>query len=80
MPTCLRIPPTCRSSRVEPVTHITTPSSAYRRLVLAVEAGRNITMPDRQLVLAARFALDCGFVTTARVALNELAERHEAAA
>jgi hypothetical protein len=53
--------------------------AAYNRLADAIQAGREITLPDEQLLLAAYVAVDSGYPTTARLALRELIEREEAA-
>jgi hypothetical protein len=53
--------------------------AAYNRLADAIQTGREITLPDEQLLLAAYVAVDSGYPTTARLALRELIEREEAA-
>lgn len=49
-----------------------TPASAYRRAVDALESGRELTMPDRDIVAAAVFAIRQDRPITAVALLDEL--------
>lgn len=51
--------------------------AAFDRLADVIESGREITLPDESLLLAAYVAADRGYSLTARTALRELIERED---